>query len=71
MDLKEIRYEGAEWIQLFQDRGSWKVLSNTVMNLPVPEETKKSLTSSATTGFSNFYLISATHCDVTTDLLQY
>jgi hypothetical protein len=33
MDLKETDWGSAEWIQLAQDRGGWRALVNTVMNL--------------------------------------
>jgi hypothetical protein len=33
MDLKEIRYEAANRIHLFQDTVKWWVLVNTVINL--------------------------------------
>jgi hypothetical protein len=36
MDLKEIGFEGVDWIHLPQDRGQWWALVNTVMNLQVP-----------------------------------
>jgi hypothetical protein len=36
MDLKEIGYEGADWIHLAQDRGQQLNLVDTVMNLRVP-----------------------------------
>jgi hypothetical protein len=36
MDLTEIGWDGVDWIKLAQDRGRWKVLVNTVMNLRVP-----------------------------------
>jgi hypothetical protein len=36
MDLKETRWNGMNWIDLAQDRDTWKVLVNTVMNLRVP-----------------------------------
>jgi hypothetical protein len=35
MDLREIEWEGAEWIHLAQDRDQWWVLVNTVMNIRV------------------------------------
>jgi hypothetical protein len=35
-DLKEIRIDGANWIQLSQDRVQWRAFVNTVMNLWVP-----------------------------------
>jgi hypothetical protein len=36
MDLKEIGIDGANWIQLDQDRVQWQAFVNTVMNLQVP-----------------------------------
>jgi hypothetical protein len=36
MDLREIRIDEANWIQLAQDRGWWRACVNTVMNLRVP-----------------------------------
>jgi hypothetical protein len=36
MDLKEIGIDGANWIQLAQDRVQWQAFVNTVMNLQVP-----------------------------------
>jgi hypothetical protein len=36
MDLKEIGWEGVDWINLAHDRDQWWVLVNTAMNLLVP-----------------------------------
>jgi hypothetical protein len=36
MDLREIRWDGMEWIDLAEDRDQWRALVNTVMNLRVP-----------------------------------
>jgi hypothetical protein len=36
MDLREIGINGANWIQLAQDRIQWQAFVNTVMNLWVP-----------------------------------
>jgi hypothetical protein len=36
MDLREIMWDGMDWIDLAQDRDRWKALVNTVMNLRVP-----------------------------------
>jgi len=35
-DLREIRWEGVDWMNLSQDRDKWWDLMNTVMNLWVP-----------------------------------
>jgi len=36
MNLRETGREGAEWIQLPQNRDQWRNLVNTVMNFNVP-----------------------------------
>jgi hypothetical protein len=36
MDLREIGWNGMDWIDLAQDRDQWRALVNTVMNLWVP-----------------------------------
>jgi hypothetical protein len=36
MDLREIGWDGGEWIDLDQDRDQWRALVNTVMKLRVP-----------------------------------
>jgi hypothetical protein len=36
MDLREIGIDGANWIQLAQDRVQWRACVNTVTNLRVP-----------------------------------
>jgi hypothetical protein len=35
MDVREIGIDGANWIQLIQDRVQWQACVNTVMNLRV------------------------------------
>jgi hypothetical protein len=36
MDLREIGWDGMNWIDLAENRDQWKTLVNTVMNLRVP-----------------------------------
>jgi hypothetical protein len=36
LDLREIGIDGANWIQLTQDRGRWRAFVSTVMNFRVP-----------------------------------
>jgi hypothetical protein len=36
MDLREIGWDGMNWIDLAQDRDQWKALVNTVIGLMVP-----------------------------------
>jgi hypothetical protein len=45
MDLREIRWAGMDWIRLAQDRVQWMALVSTVMNLRVPENIWKFLSS--------------------------
>jgi hypothetical protein len=36
LDLREIEWEGVDWIDIAQDRDQWRALVNTVLNLRVP-----------------------------------
>jgi hypothetical protein len=36
LDLREIGWDGVDWIVLAQDRDQWRALVNTAMNLQVP-----------------------------------
>jgi hypothetical protein len=36
MDLREIGWDGMDWLDLVQDMDQWRALVNTVMNLRVP-----------------------------------
>jgi hypothetical protein len=35
MDLREVGWDGMDWIEVAQDRDQWRALVNTVMNLGV------------------------------------
>jgi hypothetical protein len=45
MDLREIEWGGMYWIHLAQDRDQWWTLVNMVMNLLVPQNAGKFLSS--------------------------
>jgi hypothetical protein len=45
MDLREIEWDGMDWIDLAQDRDQWRALVNTIMNLRVTENAGKFLSS--------------------------
>jgi hypothetical protein len=36
IDLREIGWDGVDWIDMAQDRDQWRALVNTVLNLWVP-----------------------------------
>jgi hypothetical protein len=36
MDLRDIKWDGMDWIDLAHDRDQWRALVNTLMNLRVP-----------------------------------
>jgi hypothetical protein len=36
MDLREIEWDGVDWVDLAQDKDQWRAHVNTVMNLLVP-----------------------------------
>jgi hypothetical protein len=52
MDLREIGWNGMDWVDLAQDRGQWRALVNTVMNLRVPKNAGKFLSGCTIGGFS-------------------
>jgi hypothetical protein len=52
IDLREIGWDGVDWVDLAQDRYQWRALVNTVMNLRVPENAGKFLSSCTIGGFS-------------------
>jgi hypothetical protein len=45
MDLGEIGWDGMDWIDLAQNVEHWRALVNTVINLRVPENAGKFLSS--------------------------
>jgi hypothetical protein len=36
IDIREMGWEGVDWMHLAYDRDQWRAVVNTVMNLPVP-----------------------------------
>jgi hypothetical protein len=36
MDLREIRWDGMDWVDVARDRDQWRAFVKTVMNLRVP-----------------------------------
>jgi hypothetical protein len=36
MDLRDIGWDGVDWIDMAQDRDQWRTLLNTVLNLRFP-----------------------------------
>jgi hypothetical protein len=36
MNLREIGWEGVDWMKLIEDKNQWRDFVNTVMNLRVP-----------------------------------
>jgi hypothetical protein len=52
MDLREIGWDGMDWIDLDQNRDQWRALVNTVMNLRVPQNAGKFLSTCTSGGFS-------------------
>jgi hypothetical protein len=45
MDLRDTGWDGMDWTGLAQDRDQWRVLVNTIMNLRIPQNSVKFLSS--------------------------
>jgi hypothetical protein len=56
MDLREIGWEGADWIRLDLDMDQWRDLVNMIMNLKVPKKAGNVLTIQVTISFSRSLL---------------
>jgi hypothetical protein len=52
IDLREIGWDVMDWIDLAQDRDQWRAVVNTVMNIRVPYNAGKFLSSCTTGSFS-------------------
>jgi hypothetical protein len=52
MDLREVGWDGRDWIDLAQDGDRWRAYMNAVMNLWVPKNAGK-FSSSCTIGSSS------------------
>jgi hypothetical protein len=50
--LKWIRWDGMDWIHLAQDGDQWRALVNTAVNLQIPKNVGKFLSSFTIGGFS-------------------
>jgi hypothetical protein len=44
MALREIGWDGVDWLHLTDDRDQWQAVVNTVMNLQVPQKAGNFLT---------------------------
>jgi hypothetical protein len=52
MDLRDIAWDGVDWINMAQDMDKWRVFVNTVLNLRVPYNAGKFLRSCTIGGSS-------------------
>jgi hypothetical protein len=52
MDLREVGWDGRDWIDLAEDRDRWRAYVNAVMNLWVPFNAEKFSSSCTICSFS-------------------
>jgi hypothetical protein len=52
MDLREIGWDGVDWIGLAEEKDQWRVLVNTEMSLGISQTAGKFLSSCIIGGFS-------------------
>jgi hypothetical protein len=52
IDLRDIGWNGMDWINLAQNRDRWRVLVNMVVNLRVPDNSGKFLSNCTIGSFS-------------------
>jgi hypothetical protein len=52
MDLRKIGWDSSNWINLAQDTSQWRALVDNVMNLRIPNNVGKFLSSCTTGDFS-------------------
>jgi hypothetical protein len=52
IDLREIKWDGIDWIDLAQDSDQWRTPVNTIMNLRVPKDVGKFLSGCTIGSFS-------------------
>jgi transposase len=53
MDLRDLGWDGVDWIDMAQDRGQWMVPVNMILNLLVPLNAGKFLSGCTIGGFSS------------------
>jgi hypothetical protein len=52
MDLREIGWDGMDWIDLVQNKDQWRALVSTIMNIRVPKNAGNFLSSCTIDSFS-------------------